>query len=102
MTDCACPKSVLDLKPFLTGEPVARTCATRLLKNARYLQQVARAVGPDEEPAARYASLLPADLLARLHLIELVDQLPAELRPYLTAAALRRVTATARIAGLPK
>jgi hypothetical protein len=42
---CACPKSVLDLKPFSTGEPVARTYATRLLKKARYLQPVAPTSG---------------------------------------------------------
>lgn len=42
-------------------------CATRTIKNARHLQQIAPQIVPRDEPPQGFGSCLPPQLLARLH-----------------------------------
>lgn len=42
-------------------------CATRAIKNARYLQRTAPHILPREEPTAGFGSRVPTELLMRLH-----------------------------------
>src|SRR2546429_3510226 len=43
------------------------TCATRAIKNARYLQKVAPHIMPEIEPAEGFDSVIPLQLLTQLH-----------------------------------
>lgn len=43
------------------------TCATRAIKNARYLQKVAPDIMPEIEPAEGFGSVISLQLLAQLH-----------------------------------
>src|SRR5260370_36058245 len=52
-----------DVIPFMD-----RVCVTRAIKNAKYLQKVAPEIIPQEEPADGFASLVPINLLGKLHL----------------------------------
>jgi hypothetical protein len=45
-----------------------RFCVTRAIKNAKYLQKEAPDLVPKKEPADGFASLIPRDLLTKLHL----------------------------------
>ena|SRR2546428_80402 len=45
-----------------------RACVTRAIKNAKYLQRAAPDLVPQKEPADGFASLIPSDLLSKLHL----------------------------------
>jgi hypothetical protein len=42
-------------------------CVTRALKNARFIQSVAPHIIPAEEPPEGFASLVPLDILSRIH-----------------------------------
>ena len=64
-------------------------CATRALKNAKYLQQVAPQIMPREEPLAGFGSVIPLPLLAQLHRKTRPTDVPID--PNL-AALLERVT----------
>lgn len=54
-----------------------RICLTRALKNARYIQSVARHIIPVDQPAEGFASLVPLHVLERFHLMS-----EAELKPH--------------------
>src|SRR6516165_4050796 len=43
------------------------TCSTRALKNAKRIRALAPNIIPAKEPAAGYSSIVPLDILARLH-----------------------------------
>ena len=46
---------------------VTLTCSTRALKNAKRIRAFAPHIIPAKEPAAGYSSIVPLDVLARLH-----------------------------------
>ena len=48
-------------------EPRRLTCATRAIKNARYLQSVAPNVIPETEPTSGFGSIIPLGVLAEIH-----------------------------------
>jgi hypothetical protein len=50
-----------------------RFCATRLMKNAKFIRSVAPHVIPPKEPAAGFASLVPVDILRRFHALQEAD-----------------------------
>lgn len=49
-------------------------CATRLLKNVRYLQEAHPGILPPEEPPGGFASVIPADILATAHLAPIASR----------------------------
>jgi len=52
---------------------MARFCATRAIKNAKFIRSVAPNVIPTKEPLAGFASLVPIDILRRFHTMTEAD-----------------------------
>ena len=48
---------------------MVRVCVTRAIKNAKYLQKIAPEIIPQREPEDGFASLVPGNLLSKLHLV---------------------------------
>src|SRR5947209_4469487 len=59
-------------------------CATRALKNAKHIQSIAPNIIPKDEPAEGFYSIVPFDVLGRLHLMS-DEELAAH--PHLVDAA---------------
>ncbi|MGC1382097.1 MAG: hypothetical protein WA814_13870 [Candidatus Baltobacteraceae bacterium] len=69
-----------------------RLCATRALKNARYLQKHLPGVIPALEPEAGFGSIVPFSVLSRLHRLK-ESSLPGDLRAALSGLVTPAVQA---------
>ena len=56
--------------PLMPRSRMGHLCATRALKNAKFIRSVAPHVIPAKEPLDGYASIIPFEILRRFHRIK--------------------------------
>ena len=76
--------------------PTHRYCATRALKNARFIQAHAPNLIPAREPEEGFASVIPFSQLCRLHVTADQRSLPEDLRAVTSALPWPEIATTAQ------
>ena len=53
----------------------SKICVTRAIKNAKHIQRIASHIIPREEPLEGFSSIIPYEVLARIHATAKPDEI---------------------------